>query len=259
MKTYVWMVLLLTASISACTSNQAMLRQKSEASRELAGAYIKQEKYTLALRELLKGEQYFADDPDLQNDLGFVYMQKNRLDLAIRHFKRALELKPDYASAKNNLGVAYLRNKEWDNAIICFKELSENLIYTTPQKPMVNLGVAYYNKKEYELAEQYYNNALNLYREGFKKDLDYLKAVYGLSQVYLDTGRAAMAVSSLQLAIPDAPRAYPLYFNLAVAYELLRDYNHAYDAYQKVIEIAPDSEQGQQAKLAAEKIKSFRN
>ena len=249
--------MLLTTAMVSCASNRAVLRQKSEASRELAGAYIKQEKYTLALRELLKGEQYFADDPDLQNDLGFVYLQKNRLDLAIRHFKRALELKPDYPAAKNNLGVAYLKNQDWDKAITCFKELTENLIYTTPQKPMVNLGLTYYNKKDYARAEQYYRNALNLYREGFKKDMDYLKAVYGLSQVYLATGRASAAVSYLQEVIPDMPAAYPLYFNLAVAYESLHDYSQACDAYQKVIEIAPDSDLARQARRAIEKIRKF--
>ena len=242
----------------SCTANQAMLRQKAEASRELAGAYIEQEKYTLALRELLKGEQYFADDPDLQNDLGFVYMQKNRLDLAVQHFKRALELKPDYPAAKNNLGVAYLKGREWEQAIAVFSELTGNLLYTTPQKPLVNLALAYYNKKDYVHAEQYYNEALSLYREGFRKDSDYLKAVYGLSQIYLDSGRASEAITLLKASIPDAPRAYPLYFNLAVAYEFLSDYSRAYEAYQKVIEIAPGSDLAKKAGQASEKIKNLR-
>lgn len=258
MKKIGWVVLISTCLIVSCAGNQKMRRQKAEASRKLAGAYISQGNYTLALRELLKAEQVFADDPILQNDLGFVYMQKNSLDLSVKHFKKALKLKPDFPSAKNNLGTAYLKKSEWDAAIACFKPLTENLVYTTPQKPLVNLGWAYYNKKEFQLSEKYYKDALILYREGLVKDLDYILALRGLSLTYMATERYSEAVSHLEQAVKDAPRAAQLFFDLGEAYTLTRNFNKARQAYRKVFELVPESVLAQKAKREVQKIENLR-
>ncbi len=250
--------IILTCLIASCAGSQKISRQKAEAFRRLASAYISQGNYTLALRELLKAEQVLADDPVLQNDLGFVYMQKNSLDLSVKHFKKALKLKPDFPSAKNNLGTAYLKKSEWDAAIACFKALIENLVYTTPQKPLVNLGWAYYNKKEYLLSEKYYKEALILYREGLVKDLDYVKTLHGLSLTYMETGRYSGAVSYLEQALKAAPRAAQLFFDLGEAYTLTPDFNKAQRAYRKVIELAPDSVLAQKAKREIRKLENLR-
>lgn len=249
MKRVLLIGILLISVLMSCQNSQEAIRQ-SQASRQLAEAYINQQKYTMALRELLKAEQYYDQDPDLHYDLGYVYMQKNSLDLAVVHFKKALELKPDYSLAKNNLGVVYMKQQQWDDAILCFRDLIENLVYTTPQKPMVNLGWAYYNKKEYTLAEKHYNDAFDLYRDGLIKDWDYIQALYGLSLIYMETGRTAKAVETLSLALKDAPRAYPLYFKLAEAYKHQSEYDKAEQAYRKVIEIAPQSELADKARIA---------
>lgn len=250
--------IILTCVIASCAGSREKSRQQAEASRRLAGAYISQGNYTLALRELLRAEQVFADDPILQNDLGFVYMQKNSLDLSVKHYKKALKLKPDFPSAKNNLGTAYLKKKEWDAAIACFKALTENLVYTTPQKPLVNLGWAYYNKKEFQLSEKYYKEALILYREGLVKDLDYRLALRGLSLTYMATDRSSEAVSYLELAVKDAPRAAQLFFDLGEAYTLTRNFNKAQRAYRKVIELAPESVLAQKAKREVQKIENLK-
>lgn len=258
MRKIVLIGMLLIPFIVSCQTNREALRRQAEASRQLAGAYVSQGKYTMALRELLKAEKYYDEDPDLQNDLGFVYMQKNSLDLSVKHFKRALELKPDFPSAKNNLGVAYLKKKQWDDAIACFEELLENLVYTTPQKPLLNLGWAYYNKKEYSLSEKYYNDALALFRDGLAKDNDYLQTVYGLSQTYLAQEKAFLAATVLEQGIKDAPRAYPLYYNLGRAYQLNKDFDKSSRAYQKVVELAPESDLGQKAKIILDTMESLR-
>ncbi|MFC1798917.1 tetratricopeptide repeat protein [Thermodesulfobacteriota bacterium] len=250
--------MLLILFVVSCKTNQEALKRQAEASRQLAGAYINQKKYTLALRELLKAEQFYDEDPDLHNDLGFVYMQKNSLDLSVKHFKQALELRPDFASAKNNLGVAYMKKKQWDEAIVCFKELLENLVYTTPQKPMVNLGWVYYNKKEYMLSAMYYNNALDLFREGLAKDNDYLMSVYGLSQTYLAEEKSYLAVKILEEGLKDAPRAYPLYYNLGKAYQINKDFDKSSRAYQKVVELAPESDLGEKAKIVLDTMGALR-
>ena len=254
--------LILTCMIASCAGSREKSRQQAEASRRLAGAYIGQGNYTLALRELLKAEQVFADDPFLQSDLGYVYMQKNSLDLSVKHYKKALKLKPDFPSARNNLGTVYLKRGEWDAAIACFKPLTENLVYMTPQKPLVNLGWAYYNKKEFQLSEKYYQDALIFYREGLAKDTTYIMALRGLSLTYMAIEKYSDAVANLEQAVKDAdgvPRLLPrLHFDLGEAYTLAHDFNKARQAYRKVIELAPESDLARKAKREVQKIENLR-
>ena len=146
--------------LASCTNIE--LKKQGEADRLVGEAYMGQNDYTAALNELLKAEKKYTNDPHLHNDLGLVYMAKDQLPLAIEHFKKAIDLKPDYAPARNNLGTAYLAIKNWDSAIICFKEVSRDLLYATPHYPLTNLGWAYYNKKEFALAEQFYREALKI-------------------------------------------------------------------------------------------------
>ena len=245
---------LLVFLLAACTTDLALQKRKAEDKRNIAGAYIGQKNYTEALRELLEAEKLYADDPYLQNDLGLVYMEKEKPDLAIQHLERALALKPDYADAKNNLGVAYIKNEQWDEAITCFKGISENLLYITPQNPLVNMGLAYYHKKDFDQAEKYYKRALGLYDDGLNRDVAYVKALHGLGLTYMATRRNREAVVLLEKAVQFAPRVADLFFDLGRAYTLTQEYPKAVKAYQKVVELVPDRTLALEAAAAAEEI-----
>jgi Tfp pilus assembly protein PilF len=130
-------------------------------------------------------------------------MAKAKPDIAIDHFKKAVEIKPDYTPAKNNMGTAYLAQKKWDDAITCFKEITGDLLYATPHFPFSNLGWAYYNKKEFKLAEKYYKDALKI-------EPKFVIALRGLGLTYLKMGRISEAVTTLEKVIelaPDSPLA----------------------------------------------------
>ena len=220
--------------IVSCAANIEMRKKQEEASRNLGEAYMQQRDFTSALREFLKAEKIYSKDPYLQNDLGLAYMSKNRLDIAVKHFKKAVKMKPDYAPAINNLGTVYLAKKDWDSAIACFKEIIDDILYATPHYPLTNLGWAYYNKQEYELAEKYYCDALKL-------EPNFFKALLGLGRTYMAMERAADAVAILEKAVKNYPRSAESYFYLAKAYSLSGEYKKAVSAYNKVIELAPES------------------
>jgi type IV pilus assembly protein PilF len=243
--------LFLIFCLSSCAANIEVRKKQEEASRNLGEAYMQQGDFSSALREFLKAEKIYSKDPYLQNDLGLAYMAKGRLDLAIKHFKKAVKLKPDYTPAKNNLGTAYLAKKEWDVAIVCFKEIVDDILYATPHYPLTNLGWAYYNKQEYEVAEKYYSDALKL-------EPNFIIALRGLGQNYMAMERAADAVAILEKAVKKYPRSAESYFYLAKAYSLSQEYKKAISTYNKVVELAPDSLLAFDARKEVEKIKRLR-
>lgn len=260
MRKLLYLFFLLLFLPAACATDLSMNKRKMEDKRNIAGAHIGQRNYTEALRELLEAEKLYAADPYLQNDLGFVYMEREKPDLAIQHFKRAVTLKADYSEAKNNLGVAYLKNGQWDEAIACFKELSENLLYATPQNSLVNMGLAYYHKKDFDLAEKYYKRVIGLYDDGLNKDAAYVKALHGLGLTCMATGRSHDATVVLEKAVQTAPRIAEIYFDLGRAYTMAREYPKAVNAYKKVIELVPDRSLSLEAAMALERIeKQTRN
>jgi tetratricopeptide (TPR) repeat protein len=244
-------IVLLALGVVSCTANMEAKKKQGEAYRNLGEAYYRQGNYALALKELLKSEALYPDDPFLQNDLGLTYMAKNKPDLAIKYFNRALEIKPDYVPARNNLGVAYLSKKEWDAAIECFKEVTGNLVYATPHFPLSNLGLAYYNKKEYTRAEKYYLEALEV-------EPKFVNAMLGLGRTYIAMGKSSEAVATFEIAGKNYPDFGQAYFDLGKAYALSRDYKKALYAYEKVVELVSDSPLAREAEIEAQKIRMLK-
>ena len=126
----------------SCSSKNIDMENKKEiaiATQRLGEEYYNAGKYTAALKSLLESYNTIPNDPYLNNSLGLVYLARQRYDLAENSFKKALDLKADYIHAKNNLGAVYLKQKKWNLAIQCFEEVSENLLYATPEIPFMAL------------------------------------------------------------------------------------------------------------------------
>lgn len=237
------LLILLLICVAACAPNLELKKRQEEAARNLGEVYYGQKDYTSALREFLKAESIYAEDPYLQNDLGLTYMAKGKPELAIERFKKAIGLNPDYAPARNNLGLAYIAVKDWDSAIAAFKEVTEDLLYATPHYPLSNLGLVCYNKGEYELAEQYYQQSLKL-------SPNFVTALIGLGRTFIAMGKISQAIETLEKAVEQAPRFGANYFYLAKAYTLSRNYKKAVHYYRMVIELAPGSQLAEEAEKA---------
>ncbi|MBW2177268.1 MAG: tetratricopeptide repeat protein [Deltaproteobacteria bacterium] len=245
---FAWLLLFVfVISLLSCAANMEKKRAQSKATRQLGEAYMRQGDYTAALRELLKAESLSPGDHLVQNDLGLIYMSKFRYDLAETHFKKAIQIKPDYAAAKNNLGTVYLATKDWHSAIKTFKPLEGNLLYATPHYPLSNLGLAYYSLGNYPMAEEYYLRALDI-------EPNFIIALRGLGRTYIALVKIPQAVSVLERAAREAPAWPELYMDMGEAYKLAGQYTKALLAYNKVSDLAPNSEIAEQAKAEISKM-----
>ncbi len=242
--------ILLASILLACSSKEYQEQQKgqAEASRNLGEAYLREGKYSAALRELTKAEALTPDDYYLQFDLGLTYLYLHETDRAIYHLKKSLAIKDDYGPARNNLGNAYAAKEEWDKAIEQYERLISNLLYVTPQFPYSNLGVAYYHKMEYGLSEKYFKKALAI-------TPDFDRALYGLAKTYIASGRISEGVEQLELAVAQHPENTSLHFELAEAYKLNRDYRRAYGSYIQVVQMNPNSSLADKALKEAKRLK----
>lgn len=223
--------------LTSCASNTInMDRQKEIASdtQRIGEEYYNAGNDTAALKNLLEAYKTIPDNPYLNNSLGLVYLAKDRYGLGEKHFKRALELKADYIDAKNNLGAAYFKQEKWDLAIQCFEEVSQNLLYPTPEIPLSNLGLAYFHQKLYRKAKMYFDRSLEI-RPNF------LIAVHGIASIYLETGNPTLAVEYLQHALEKDPGAAILHSDLAKAYEALHDVANARRSWKLVLKLVPET------------------
>lgn len=226
----VFLALLAATLVTGCAGKTSMLRKQSEAQRNLGEAYLSQGNFTAALKELLEAERLYSNDYLLHDDLGKAYTAKKRYESALIHFKRAIELQPDYAPAKNNLGSVYLMMNRWDDAIKALSDVSDNILYATPQYPLYNLGWAYYNKKMYTEAISYYTRALDI-QENF------VLPMRGIGLCHLAEGRLADATLWFEKGMKAAPDFQQLQYDLAGAYLRSGAYDKAQAALQLTISI----------------------
>lgn len=249
------LIMILAFGFTACAGSggytDPRTRKEADAIRDLGKEYFNFGRYSNALRELLKAEKMNPGDYLIHNYLGLTYQKKKRYDDAVRHFKRAIKLNPDYGPAANNLGSVYLEMEDWDAAIATITPLVEESryeIYLTPHLAQLNLGSAYFQKKEYGRAETYFREALQHYLDGFTKDIHYFKIAIGLSRTFRASGRASEAIPILQDAIETVPTMPVLHYELGKAYQETGDTARAVAAFSEVVAMAPDSEPGRASK-----------
>lgn len=234
-------------SVGCAGPNSAIDKHQAEAQRNLGDVLLNQGQHSAALQELLKAEQLDPDDPYTQNSLGMAYASKGKLDLAVTAFKKALALKNDYAPARNNLGSTYILQSNWDAAIACLMELTGNLVYATPHYPLYNIGWAYYNKKDYQMAERYFNQAL-------EAEPNYSRALWGLGLTCKATNRLDTAIEKFEKAVQVDPQYSQAFLDLGKLYEIKGQKKKALECYERAASVSPNSPAGQAASEAIKAI-----
>lgn len=234
MKKSNFIILILFLSFHCAGPNQETIK-KATGHRDLGISYLNEGNYTQALKELQEAEKLYADDPELQNALGLVYYARGAINEAEAHYKKAIKLKNDYSEAHNNLGVLYLNSERLDEAIHEFSEAVKNIGYATPERAYMNMGWAYYRKKNYREAEVSLKKAIQLAP-------DFFIAHYHLGNLYKDTGKYNEAIKEYKLAIKYFPRYIDAYYNLAHTYIKIKRHDYALQMFKKVCELGPDSD-----------------
>jgi len=102
-----------------------------------------------ALDHGLKAVELNEENSDATHLVALLYMDfcsrssnECRLKEAERHARLALKARPDYREATNTLGVILIHQKRYADAIVVLKQLTEDILYQTPENAWGNLGWA---------------------------------------------------------------------------------------------------------------------
>ena len=222
---------------SGCALNKAQ-KNRSVYHYQMGQSFYAESNFTAALQEFTEAEKLTPNDPVLLNDLGLAYFRKGRFDLAEQKYLKALDLRPAYSEARNNLGVNYLEMKRWEAAISQFKLVQDDIFYQGQESAVINLGLAYLGKGDYQ-------QALTVLRSAVGRNSGDPRTRLHLGRVYFALDKTELAVEEYRKALELNGSYANAYYHLALAQVKLQDSRAARTAFKEVVRIAPDSEIGQ--------------
>ncbi|TVU04528.1 hypothetical protein EJB05_47639 [Eragrostis curvula] len=175
-------------------------------------------------------------------DLGTKVKIEGDINQGVAYYKKALFYNWHYADAMYNLGVAYGEMLNFEMAIV-FYELA---LHFNPRcaEACNNLGVIYKDRDNLDKAVECYQMALSI-KPNFSQSLNNLGVVYTVQ------GKMDAAASMIEKAIIANPMYAEAYNNLGVLYRDAGSITLAIQAYERCLQIDPDSRNAGQNRLLA--------
>ena len=195
-------LLALSLTASACGGSAATGEEfiRSQREFELGVGLMHENAAPAAFQHLLEAVRLDAENVEAHNVLGVLFTARRDFAKAEEHLSTALsladredlELRPSLkAEIQNNIGVLRIEEGRYDDAIAMFRQVTLDLLYTTPYLAWANLGFANFKKGDFQEAIRALEQAVGLQRDFC---LGYLR----LGQTYLairDFERAETALS----------------------------------------------------------------
>ena len=155
---------------------------ETEISKDLAECFLHLKKYNEAQDLLGKVQQLSLKDNDdnsyvwALNKLGTLFYQINNISLAIHYWKKAYDFVTGIeqfdpflkAAVLTNLALIYSRLGHYDQSVNLYRQ-SEDLLTGSSDllilaKTYMGMGRSYYGKQEYKKAEEYFQEAITIYK-----------------------------------------------------------------------------------------------
>jgi type IV pilus assembly protein PilF len=248
---------------SGCATHPKRDPEQSSIRYQLAAGNFRDQRVEAAVEELDKALQADAENADAYNMLGLIALKQGhdyvaqleissclkgkdaelvradaqaKFRIGSTNLRKAVELRPDFPEAWNNLSVAELQQQNWDAALDAARNALKYATYATPEVARVNLGWAYYQKKDLQ-------NAWKELHEAVSRTPGFCVARYRLAKVYLDRGDTEQAADALAPVLADVNRCPIQEAQLlgGLLSERKRDSAAAGELFQRCVDMAPRS------------------
>lgn len=177
--------------------------------------------------------------------IGLTYLNDNLLQQATVEFRKALEVSPKDRDSHYALGHIYYLQEKYDEAQ---KEFKAALKKDSADSEAHNyLGRAYEKKSQWDEAIRHYKAAL--------KNPSYSTphyARYNLGIILSHKNDLEGSSKEFEEAVRTAPGYVPAYYQLGLIYSRMGKPKEAAQAFQKVIELAPDTDWAKESKKQLE-------
>ncbi len=159
-------------------------------------------------------------------------MLSNRgdFDQALGEYRRALTMCPDFIQAYNNIGEIYSRMGKSELAISHYRKALE---IAKNNRVLLNLGVEFYNRRDYNAALQYFLESLSL-------DEDFLEGNFYTAMAYFNLKDLQRAKQYLRKVIMREKKHEKASYLLAYIYYEWKQYDKALKVLENIREVATD-------------------
>ncbi len=158
---------------------------------QLGVRYLNLNKLEIAKENLQRAIQLDAKNAHVLNAMAFLDEKLDKIDDARSHYQAAIDLMPDNLSVKNNYGRFLCEQGETQKGIALLTSATNDKLNEHPWMAMTNLGRCYMQLVQYQEAEIYFSQALQVNSNYAPALLEIQKANYHLgnftaAKVYLN-------------------------------------------------------------------------
>lgn len=191
----------------------------TDAYKNLAVAYCKQEKFPQALKQLKKAITLEPENADCYTQCGSIYNQMGHHTQAIAQYRKALRINPNLAVAHHGLGLCYNNIGSVQDEIRAYQRalaIEPNMLAA-----LINLGNAHFGQKRYI-------QAIEQYKKAVKIKPDDAMIHYNIGAAYSNNENYEQAVAEYNKTIELDPQSSDAHHGLAIGYYQLKKYGLAW-------------------------------
>ena len=154
----------------------------------------------------------------------------HRLDESIAHGERAVALEPQMVMAHSNLGITYYDRKEYKKAEIC----QQRALSLDP-----NFAQSLNNLGNIRRECKYHEEAINLYNKAMVANPNYLEPLNNLGALLLEEDRTPEAIAALTRALQINPNYAEALCNMGGCHLELEENEIALGYYRRALALRP--------------------
>ena len=236
--------------LSGCGSFSAQDKETADIYLRIGTSQLEEGAFPQALASLKKAESLDNSNPVVHNNMALVYLMRERYQLAEEHLRKALSIKSDYSDARNNLGRVLIELGKSEEAIVELKIVIDDLTYPYPDKPLTNIGLAYFTMKKYAPAKENFIKALAVQKDNCTAQSYLGRSLFEMKQFNRAAEALDKAVSFCQRIQFDEPHYYS-----ALSYYQMGDQDRSIARLEEVTRLYPNGKYTEKARSMLETIR----
>ncbi len=174
-----------------------------------------------------------------------LYAEK-KYNEALIEYQRVLTEHPDLFQLYDKIGLCYYRLNDYDNALEYFIKMLEK--EPQSQDTLINLSAIYFEQGNLEEGMKYFQRL-------DEKTLNDPSLFYNIGVLLFDSNQIEMAIEYLSKSLAIDPSYVDAHYQMGLANLNKGDMEKAKESFEKVVELAPDSEKAALAKNLLAHIK----